>query len=113
MKGEHNGTSRPTLNSCRFCWMPQNEQTESQETYPVHVGCAWMGNSPKVAQKHHLQVTDERFEKTQQQPVANPEKSQQCCSNPKERNPGKHWKPAFYGVSRIAAEGFEPPTRGL
>ena len=43
-----------------------SRQTEPQETYPTHVVCSWMGNSPKVAQKHSLQVTDEHSEKAQQ-----------------------------------------------
>lgn len=68
-----------------------SRQTELQETYPVHVVCAWMGNSPKVAQKHYLQVTEEHFEKAQQkaqqQPVANPEKAQQSAVSENEETP--------------------------
>jgi hypothetical protein len=30
--------------------------------FPLHVVCAWIGNSVKVAQKHYLQVTDADFE---------------------------------------------------
>ena len=37
-------------------------ETELAETYPIHVVCAWIGNSEAVAQKHYLQVTDEHFE---------------------------------------------------
>ena len=37
--------------------------TELEETFPTHVVCKWMGNSPKVAQKHYLLTTDEHFEK--------------------------------------------------
>jgi integrase len=36
-------------------------ETELAETYPMHVICAWIGNSQAVAQKHYLQVTDEHF----------------------------------------------------
>lgn len=36
-------------------------QTELEEDYPTHVVCAWLGNSPEVARKHYLQVTDEHF----------------------------------------------------
>jgi len=49
-----------------------SRQTELQETYPTHVVCNWMGNSPKVAQMHYLQVTDEHFEKAVQNPVQQP-----------------------------------------
>lgn len=37
-------------------------QTELAETWPMHVVCAWIGNSQRVALKHYLQVTDEHFE---------------------------------------------------
>jgi len=46
-----------------------SRQTELEETFPTHVVCKWMGNSPKVAQKHYLQVTDSHFEKAVQNPV--------------------------------------------
>jgi len=37
-------------------------ETELAETYPLHVVCAWMGNSQPVAAKHYLQVTDDHFD---------------------------------------------------
>jgi len=36
-------------------------ETELAETFPIHVVCAWIGNSAAVARKHYLQVTDEHF----------------------------------------------------
>ncbi len=36
-------------------------ETELAEIWPGHVVCAWIGNSPKVAQEHYLQVTSEHF----------------------------------------------------
>ena len=44
-------------------------ETELAEQYPVQVVCAWMGNSPAVAAKHYLQVTDEHFAKAVHFPV--------------------------------------------
>ncbi|MCP4375203.1 MAG: site-specific integrase [bacterium] len=44
-------------------------ETELAEQYPVQVVCAWIGNSPAVAAKHYLQVTDEHFSKAVQNPV--------------------------------------------
>ena len=38
-------------------------ETELAETYPIHVVCAWIGNTVAVAAKHYLQVTDADFEK--------------------------------------------------
>jgi integrase len=36
-------------------------QTELCEKYPIHVVCAWLGNSRAVAMEHYLQVTDTHF----------------------------------------------------
>jgi integrase len=38
-----------------------SRQTELAETYPLHVVCAWIGNSRAVAQEHYLQITDAHF----------------------------------------------------
>ena len=38
-------------------------ETELAEEYPLHVVCAWIGNSQPVAAKHYLQVTESHFEK--------------------------------------------------
>ena len=37
-------------------------ETELAETFPLHVVCAWIGNSQAVAKKHYLQTTDEHFQ---------------------------------------------------
>ena len=36
-------------------------ETELAETYPLHVVCAWIGNSQPIAAKYYLQVTDDHF----------------------------------------------------
>jgi integrase len=41
-------------------------QTELEEVFPTHVVCAWLGNSPRVAHGHYLQVTEEHFAKATQ-----------------------------------------------
>ena len=38
-------------------------QTELEAEFPLHVVCRWLGNSPGVARRHYLQVTDEHFAK--------------------------------------------------
>ncbi len=40
-----------------------SRETELMEDHPLHVVCAWMGSTPKVAAKHYLQVTGEHFDK--------------------------------------------------
>ena len=37
-------------------------ETELAEEYPLHVVCAWIGNSKAIAAKHYLQVNDAHFE---------------------------------------------------
>ncbi len=44
-------------------------QTELAEKYPIHVVCAWLGNSRAVAQEHYLQVTDAHFAQAAQIPA--------------------------------------------
>ena len=39
-----------------------SRQTELENQFPTHVVCKWLGNSPQVAQKHYLKVTEEHFE---------------------------------------------------
>ncbi len=38
-----------------------SRETELAAVYPLHVVCAWIGNSTLIAQKHYLQVTEEVF----------------------------------------------------
>lgn len=47
-------------------------ETELAETFPIHTVCAWIGNSPRVADRHYLQVTEEHFARAVQKAVQNP-----------------------------------------
>ena len=38
-----------------------SRQTELEQTYPTYVVCKWMGNTPNVAHKHYLTVTEEHY----------------------------------------------------
>jgi integrase len=49
-----------------------SRETELAEEYPVHVVCEWIGNSPRVAAKHYLQVTQDHYAKAVQEAVQNP-----------------------------------------
>ncbi|MFP4107415.1 MAG: tyrosine-type recombinase/integrase [Phycisphaerae bacterium] len=40
-----------------------SRETELAERFPVQVVCKWIGNSPSVAAKHYLQITDQHFAK--------------------------------------------------
>ena len=39
-----------------------SRETELTQKFPLHVVCAWMGNSQLVATKHYLQITEEHFQ---------------------------------------------------
>jgi len=43
--------------------MRASRETELAAEYPLHVVCAWIGNSALIAQKHYLQVTESDFER--------------------------------------------------
>ena len=47
-------------------------ETELAERFPMHVVCAWIGNSEQIAAKHYLQVTDEHYTQAVQNPVQQP-----------------------------------------
>ena len=36
-------------------------QTDLEARFPLHVVCAWMGNTTAIAARHYLRVTDEHF----------------------------------------------------
>lgn len=38
-----------------------SRETELANEYPLHVVTAWLGNTPSVASKHYLQITDSHF----------------------------------------------------
>ena len=46
--------------------MRASRETELAAEHPLHVVCAWIGNSALVAQKHYLQVTDADFDRASQ-----------------------------------------------
>ena len=51
-------------------------QTELAHEFPLHVVCAWIGNSQAVAEEHYSQVTDADFAKAEGTEKA-PQKAQQ------------------------------------
>jgi hypothetical protein len=38
-----------------------SRETELTAEYPLHVVCAWIGNTERIAAKHYLQVTEDYF----------------------------------------------------
>ena len=79
-----------------------SRQTELEQVFPTYVVCKWMGNSPKVAAKHYLQVTDSHFEKAVQNPVQQASEMPRNAPLPAPTRHGKTPKntvlPMFSGV---------------
>jgi integrase len=46
-----------------------SRQTELAERYPIHVVCAWLGNSTAIASEHYLQVTEAHYNQAAQIPA--------------------------------------------
>ena len=47
-----------------------SRETELANEFPIHVVCEWIGNSPDVARRHYLQVTEEHFRKATSNPTS-------------------------------------------
>ena len=92
-----------------------SRETELAEHYPVHVVTKWLGNSPKVAMAHYLQVRDTDFakaaQKAAQQPLATPETAPQCAPSGNEKPLVLQGHPTKQGVFKtqlVPPAGFEP-----
>ncbi len=91
-------------------------ETELAGSFPIHVVCAWIGNSKAVAVEHYLQVTDEHFQKatrkTTQQASAlsctDLHGSESISNNPEETAVSR----IFPNVT-VGPVGLEPTTKGL
>ena len=104
-----------------------SRQTELEQVWATYVVCEWLGNTPAIANKHYLTVTDEHYAKAVQtggltgdkrgmQPPVLPRTDPQ----EKTRTPHDVRENATFaevvGIlenARVAEEGLEPPTRGL
>jgi integrase len=103
-------------------------ETELAAEYPIHVVCAWIGNTERIASKHYLQVTDDYFVQaakptTPSKPTRIPTRRE--SAGPRQTPPADEDDSTDGGVGRSVApiggvrqrsvvrpEGFEPPTYG-
>ena len=103
-------------------------QTELAAIFPLHIVCAWLGNTTAVAAEHYLQVTDQDYENAAQA-VQNPvhravhQPVQQLAAHFRKDSQGQQKTPENPGLLRDSAsscdlmpvgqtspEGLEPPT---
>lgn len=105
-----------------------SRETELAESWPMHVVCAWIGNSQAVAQKHYLQVTDEHFERALSEKAAQNAAQHSAASEGVEMHGefGQFSKclsngdlqrdanqPDELAMAGMGDEGLEPPTSSL
>jgi integrase len=93
-------------------------ETELAEDFPMHVVCAWMGNSKSIAAKHYLQVTNDHFRQATEQVAQNPAQSASVRSvssgQPRQETPhlSAFSDPDKAGqlltVHKVEEEGLEP-----
>lgn len=75
-----------------FHSMRASRQTELEKEFPLHVVCAWLGNSIKVAQRSYLLVTQDDYKKATQNPTHNALTNAESVGkekHEKEEKPGK------------------------
>lgn len=84
-------------------------QTDLASRFPLHVVCAWLGNSEAIAADHYLQVTDDHFKDAAQNPARPLPESTRIGTNQDSEN---EKTPCFQEVSsfRMEAAGIEPAS---
>jgi len=97
-------------------------ETELAEIFPIHVVCAWLGNSRAVAQDHYLQVTESHFARAIREAAQNPAqqgaelaRKDSHSSNPKKQNrpdlPSDSASCETVQDFDMTPTGFEPVSR--
>lgn len=104
-----------------------SRQTELEDSgFSTKVVCAWLGNSPKIAHKHYLQVTEEHFARALAGNVNRTEAKVKTkgtgafsggqavsagSQNP--RKPRENRIPRGFSTGKVVRGGVEPPTHGF
>lgn len=92
------------------------------KTFPIHVVCEWIGNTPNVALKHYLQVLPEDFERAVRGGAGTVQKAVQSgVANERQEGTRLRQSPENMGSSqplplpvnycpdvRVTLRGFEP-----
>jgi len=69
-----------------------SRETELAAEFPLHVVTRWLGNTPRIAMKHYLQVTEDDFARAAGKATASPE------------SPASDAKPAAPAPNPVAAD---------
>jgi len=93
-----------------------SRETELAERYPVQVVCQWIGNSPAVAAKHYLQVTEDHYRSAAQKATQQVRETPEMTCHAGEENGAKPNLQATADaftplhITIVGVEGLEPPT---
>ena len=103
-----------------------SRQTELEQTYPTYVVCKWLGNTPNVARKHYLTVTEDHFraaaaggqagdKRGTQQPAETRSDAHEKSRTPVEVRENASFSEVIdlLRESLVAGTGFEPVTSRL
>ena len=104
-----------------------SRQTELEQVYPTYVVCRWLGNTPKVAHRHYLTLTEEHYKRAVENGGLTGDKlgtqtpaGCRADSHKKSRTPYEVRENATFsevvGIlenARVAGAGFEPATSRL
>ena len=94
-------------------------ETELAEQFPIHVVCAWIGNSRAVAAKHYLQTTEEHFRKATQNPTQTLQDNAACEGQPRQDQEETSEESAIVACGPSCTDeqappvGLEPTTQRL
>jgi hypothetical protein len=67
-------------------------ETELAEEFPIHLVCAWIGNSQPVAAKHYLQLADDHFARAVGEAAHSEAKAAQNPAQKAHETSGSGWK---------------------
>lgn len=86
-------------------------ETDLTSRFPLHVACAWIGNSEAVAMQHYLQVTDRHFTEATGKGVASG--VAEAAGNLRNNLDQNAENPPFSGLSRTIStpKGIRPHPR--
>ncbi len=91
-----------------FHSMRASRQTELERQFPLHVVCAWLGNTEAIAKRHYLLVSDDDFAKATHPPVVlEPE---DAAHNAAQSGLKAAHKAAQQGTRKLSQGNEEPPS---
>lgn len=97
-----------------FHSMRASRQTELERQFPLHVVCAWLGNTERIAKANYLLVTDADVEKAIAGAAQNPAQfSEKVTQNPAQHTPRTERAPSDKSRENIGENAISPRNSRL